>query len=610
MRGGWMNPCRAALLCLALLGVAVFMATRGGMPRAEKQLNARLEEGRRLSATVCMARWLLCLGAACVVGPSAQGAAPVGARRVRPATSFALALSAVVLATGLSNAPRLSYSLWNDELMSVNDSILGEAVPHDGWQDKRFKPVSWLEAAMGYPTPNNHIVFSVVARLVHGPARESHDPQQPYFEAWLLRLPAFAAALTGMFLWGWIVAGWFGPRVGLVAVGIMALHPWFMRFSTEARGYGLLLCLVPMLLWLADRAVRNSRKTWWLALGVVEFISLLTWPLLIHFVLWLNVAVVGLLIAGARSHLRAWLAGALLGAGLTVAAMLPLLPQLRQYLGRTGSLVADAAMPFRTFLELATGTMWRPAESALTLHPGWHQNWSERWGASPVGVTFGLSMWLALMVLGGWWLWRTGAWGRILVIVSLMPPVAMMGIAFVTDSVFLPWYLVFSLPLLVLMTAAGAEPLIEAFRCWRWASWAWPCAVLGLAVGLMGSQWWRMRQWPMEQVKEAAQLIPVPQNPAFANDQKAPLVVSFGGYLSYLPSYRRVRTFEEFVSARERARASGRGLYFFDMQHGLRGLREPRLGAMLADSSAWERLALLPGMDPQRDIAVFRARFP
>lgn len=155
---------------------------------------------------------------------------------------------AAVLYSGVMNARRLDLSLWGDEDATVRKSVVGQYV-RDADDGLRFREVTWFESAFRYRDPNNHPLHSLLAKASHAAlARAPDEAHGFYFDERALRFPVFAAGLLALPALAWFCTGLGRPHLGMVAVLLMSLHPWFVRYASEARGYGLLLLFVPLTL--------------------------------------------------------------------------------------------------------------------------------------------------------------------------------------------------------------------------------------------------------------------------------------------------------------------------------------------------------------------------
>jgi uncharacterized membrane protein len=97
---------------------------------------------------------------------------------------------------------------------------------------------------------NNHFLNSLVAYLV-GPNGES----------WQYRWPAVVAGSAAVFLAGWAQRR-LGRATALVAMVLVAASYLAVHYSSEARGYAYLMCLMMLAFGALDRAEETGRIGW------------------------------------------------------------------------------------------------------------------------------------------------------------------------------------------------------------------------------------------------------------------------------------------------------------------------------------------------------------
>jgi uncharacterized membrane protein len=203
------------------------------------------------------------------------------------------------------------------------------------------------------------LVQRPVGDMLSGVASTESTPPLYYVLAWLwekvfghgeagLRsLSALAGTLTVPVAWR-AAREWFdSPRAGLVAAGLVAVNPFFVWYSQEARSYSLLVLTIALtLLFLARRAY-----VWW---AVAAALALLTH----YFAAFILVPEAAWLLWATRER-AAWLAtGAVAAVG---AALIPLAAHQRD-LGHT-SFIADLSLRSRVTdlpKKLVTGELGTP----------------------------------------------------------------------------------------------------------------------------------------------------------------------------------------------------------------------------------------------------------
>lgn len=179
----------------------------------------------------------------------------------------------------------------------------------------------WSTVVGSYQFPNNHVFFSILAKLT-----SSLAPFQP----WALRLPAFLAGVAIVPL-TWAVGRRFAtPAVGLLGAALAAGSTSLMLYSTNARGYSLVAALFLVLLLLADRLRVTARTADFVAFAVIGALGAYTIPVMLY---PLGVAATWLLLAAPRvprERRRRLIAGTLLAsAGAGVLALVLYLPIIR-----------------------------------------------------------------------------------------------------------------------------------------------------------------------------------------------------------------------------------------------------------------------------------------
>ena len=71
----------------------------------------------------------------------------------------------------------------------------------------------------------------------------------------------------------------------------MAIHPWHVRYSSEARGYTMLIFFLLAGIYFLISALEDGRWRWWLLFALFEFLSLYTWKAAVHPIATLNLGI-------------------------------------------------------------------------------------------------------------------------------------------------------------------------------------------------------------------------------------------------------------------------------------------------------------------------------
>ncbi|MDT5043881.1 MAG: mannosyltransferase [Actinoplanes sp.] len=111
--------------------------------------------------------------------------------------------------------------------------------------------------------------------LMHGWVRLGDAAGITATVAWL-RLPSAVAAIAAVALTAVLAADWYGPRAGLVAGALLAVHPLLVFYAHDARPYALATFLVVALTWLFVRIRRHPTTTGLGAYAVLATVTIYT----------------------------------------------------------------------------------------------------------------------------------------------------------------------------------------------------------------------------------------------------------------------------------------------------------------------------------------------
>lgn len=180
---------------------------------------------------------------------------------------------------------------------------------------------SWAHAVSGYEFPNNHLLYTAIAKL--GVMVAGNAP-------WVLRLPAFVAGLAIVPLTYAVGRALHSPAAALVGAALTAAATQLVLFSASARGYAFVIAAYLALLLVAER-IRSAGGTprRWAAFALIAAAGLVTIPVMLY---PLGAVAAWFVLTTAVERGRgAWrpfgeLTAALLGAAsLTVLAYLPII---------------------------------------------------------------------------------------------------------------------------------------------------------------------------------------------------------------------------------------------------------------------------------------------
>ena len=509
----------------------------------------------------------------------------------------------MMIYSGFANAPRLHFGLWGDEESTMRKSVVGQFQRNREGKLELDAP-TWTETLFRYRDPNNHPLNSVLSRLSHTAfAGDLTRPDGFYFDERALRLPVFVAGLLGLAAVAWV--GWVvgKPAVGGLAVLLLAVHPWFVRYGVETRGYGLLLLFTPLAMGCLIRAAQHGRWRWWIGYGFAQFFILWSYPGALHLLVALNMSAVGMVffLKGATrgwclAQMGRWLTACALGAVLSTLLLLPLVQPLLFYLKLARM---QGPMPAAWYPDAAawllTGMPWYPWEPGNPLCWSWEQSAGGAWKAA--GVLF-MGGTLALGILG-WW--KQGGISR-----ALLPAIMLHAPLFVLQSrissgFIYTWYLLPALSGVVLL-AAGV----------LWFPFRRSAIILvpGLAflIGHTAEAVQLLRQHPIEQMREGTKLtraVSLPTDPRIDGVMTVDVVMTTRGYdAAVLPMADDDDV--QFKKYLAEADAKQKPLFVHFGSPGFALAVRPRVMALVRNPLFFEPVATLPGMDVPYTRQIFR----
>jgi hypothetical protein len=528
----------------------------------------------------------------------------------RPSRSWLALVAAAVVAGSLLSWPRLGHSLSTDELMSVRRVVDGywKARP-DG--SLRFREASWLDTLFYYRTPNNHVPFSVLSRASLSIWQRTHADSGIRFGESALRFPAWIAGAASIAAAAWLCwrAGF--PAAGVLLAWLLAIHPWHVRYASEARGYSLLMFLVSAqaaALWAA-----LHRGSWprWLLFGALQGLMLWTYPLIGILVGVVNLCALTLLLAlhGRRAggQVLRW---AVVNAACAAALLQLFAPLAAQVIGYTDKWEpergTDLAYLGRVGSYLYLGKTFFLSRSPEDPYP---QLYDISIGGVPPIHWVGIALALSAVALGALRLWRSGAAQRALALLLLLPGPLTWLVAWLGGVHLWDFYLIFTLPAWAALLALGAS---------------WPLAAPqpfarrgGLLLVVAGLLAFAVAGEPVRRYQRDHSVEPRRESVALTRPDPDPLSPAQAGVLTatffrpadtYDPRVVHVGNPAELEALM--ARADREGLPLFVNIGWLRqaARQRPELMALVEDRERFERVADLRGLTPRFTRRVYRYR--
>ena len=93
-----------------------------------------------------------------------------------------------------------------------------------------------------------------------------------------------------------------GPRVGTGSAALLALSPWYLRYTAEARGYAMLILGIVVALLLTIAAIERGKVRWWFLFGLGQAVYMLCFQGAVYVALAINLVVFVTLCMGVGSN--------------------------------------------------------------------------------------------------------------------------------------------------------------------------------------------------------------------------------------------------------------------------------------------------------------------
>jgi 4-amino-4-deoxy-L-arabinose transferase-like glycosyltransferase len=346
-----------------------------------------------------------------------------------------------------------AQSLWLDEVVTAT------APSHRSFQDL----IAWTQNDNQMPIYN--AITWALAPIGHGEA--------------FLRLPSAIAGILTIPAIYWLGRTTFGKRVGLIAALLMAVMPFAIGYSQEARPYAFLMLFSTLQLVFAYRAVRAPALLNWAGLAGTTLLNLYTHYMAIAATAGVCAFIVAVLLyrgtvawraKNDRRQLREWMLTSLAGLATAMVVIVGYLPWART---------------LRNFLRRPDQGLGVFAGAAHSVSPGdvlallGSFDFS---GLVLVMLLIGVAVCVIELIQGRWL-------PAMLPLICLLLPLAAIVIV-LRGGIFViyPRYLSFLFPTAVLLAAVGLEAVVFAIAGWLSGRAAWrplPAAVTVVLIGLL-----------------------------------------------------------------------------------------------------------------------------
>ena len=381
--------------------------------------------------------------------------------------AFKIVLGVIFFATLIMRLPRMSHCFWGDETAAIETYVHGRYNPLvEGELNGPlvFDRPTWTDtfwrARQG---PNNHQLFSSTSRLCLEVWRKLTGRPDTDYAEWVARIPVLVSGMGSLIALALLMKKWGAPRIGLLATAVLALHPWHIRYSTEARGYGLMLLLFPLLLLALTYAMESNRWKHWAVFGLLEFLIMFAWSGIAYGVAGVNVAAALLMLwrSDRWPMLVRWATANLVAAALFISVYAPQIPQIMRAHDRLNTMKGfpmDEVWFHNLLSSPFTGIPFHGEDPENSEE----MSWEHLLLISPVITTLGFAILVLTSAVGLVSLWRRNRPVAALITgVFAATVVCAFHFYFGIKDELRPWYLVFNIPWLSICVAMGMVTVSE-----------------------------------------------------------------------------------------------------------------------------------------------------
>lgn len=427
--------------------------------------------------------------------------------------NFFIPLIAVSLLGGVLRVPRLSTSLYADEAYTLQNYVMGKFDIRKA-RPPKFEPAGWNQTFFGNKEANNHILFSLAGRSCLDFWRRLSGAEKHEFNELFFRLPSFLAGTASIPLLGLLLAMAGFPRSGLTSGFLLALHPWHIRYSGEARGYAMTIFFLLLGLIFLHFAFRRGKWTHLAGYSACQFATLASFPGAFHILLPLGIGSLlwpwfALNSPRPRWRMTARLIAANIMAAIPFAILYgPSIPQITRYLSLdrakgsiTGGWLANEWGLFALGMPWSSENPTNPLLVAIHNSSG-PQGW--------LAILFALFLLPILLLWGLRQILSIGGMPLLFGASSLFSVLISISHSAFTHALLYPWYLIHALPGILTIIAAGIESsggVISRFFVVPFLSRIWfGLVILGFAIATQAPRNVYMK-FSREQNREAARAV-------------------------------------------------------------------------------------------------------
>ena len=373
------------------------------------------------------------------------------------------------LLIGLSmRLPLMERQLLFDEQDNLRRSFHGYVdIKKDG---EHWIGASWQDTFFENRQGNNPPLFGVLSRAFVDTWRAITGGAKDTFNLWIMRLPSLLAGMLAIFVvWRFI------HRLGMpVAAGIVvfffALHPLAIDYSTQARGYGLVMLFASLSLLCGYRAVTEGTWKMWIAYALSQTAMMWSYPGSLYLPLAMN-ALLGIYFLtrwfkkGDRAGTTKFALANVLSLMLLLQVMLPVLVQAQRFL-------TEKFAKGEHHLEWGL-MMWNGCTVGCNIPgPAWWNSalpgkrdfpkffFEDYLGGMPLLADFALIIIPALVVTGLFLLRRENKIALLLLGAGLISPfLSVLHHKYITHLWIYHWYVIFVLPFIFIAVSIALSSI-------------------------------------------------------------------------------------------------------------------------------------------------------
>ena len=445
--------------------------------------------------------------------------------------------------------PRMELGLYNDESFAFRRYIHGRFKSDPETGGLKFTKFTWQQTLWENKYGNNGAFYSILARLGHDVWQKSTGAADGEVGEAALRLPSLLAGSASIVVIGLLGYICFGAKASILAALLAALHPWHLRYSTEARPYGVVIFLAAIIILAIILAIREGRWRWWIVFGLAQFLCLWAYIGSLYFLIPINLITLAWMLKSGKDRIPRWFVLNVLGAVFFIQLIAPSLPQIYQSL--SGMEVFKGYTGFDDSIEivayLISGMPLANNSPDNPLSPAWEN----------AGMTGTVIFWsfVVIFLIGCFRIFVSRDGNAVFVVTAGIGAVLFtIGMSNLAGSVNHHWYLIYALPSFIIMMAGTIDYL------WRSRfSFAGPALLLAVLCSFV-FPFWAYLQQSKEQLAEIVSHVHGDVYP-FSGAGERPLFAAFRSDTVYAPDLIYTPSLEDLKMAIARAKLEKRPLF-------------------------------------------------